>query len=165
MAKLVQKSGYIKSGKASGYMRYIATREGVEKLAGNGSVTKGQRELIQKLLTDFPDAVELFEYEDYCKTPTLGTASAFISMALDANLHEIDSESGYMQYIATRPRAQKRGIHFLFLSYFFLLTIRKPSYIRPLPSPDHYLPKIILMNCSAFPQLLQFRIIIELYCT
>ena len=55
MAKLVQKSGYIKSGKASGYMRYIATREGVEKLAGNGSVTKGQRELIQKLLTDFPD--------------------------------------------------------------------------------------------------------------
>ena len=97
-------------------MRYIATREGVEKLAGNSAVTKGQRELIQKLLHDFPDAVELFEYEDYCRTPTLGTASAFISMALDANLHEIDSESGYMQYIATRPRAQKRGIHGLFSS-------------------------------------------------
>ena len=116
MAKLVQKSGYIKSGKASGYMRYIATREGVEKLAGNGSVTEGQRELIQKLLTDFPDAVELFEYEDYCKTPTLGTASAFITMALDANLHGIDSESGYMQYIATRPRVQKYGSHGLFSS-------------------------------------------------
>ena len=97
-------------------MRYIATREGVERLAGNGAVTKGQRELIQKLLTDFPDAVELFEYEDYCKTPTLGTASAFISMALDANLHEIDPESGYMQYIATRPRVQKRGTHGLFSS-------------------------------------------------
>ena len=41
-------------------MRYIATREGVEKLAGNSAVTKGQRELIQKLLYDFPDAVELF---------------------------------------------------------------------------------------------------------
>ena len=104
MAKLVQKSGYIKSGKASGYMRYIATREGVEKLAGNSAVTKGQRELIQKLLHDFPDAVELFEYEDYCRTPTLGTASAFISMALDANLHEIDPESGYMQ----SPRAESR---------------------------------------------------------
>lgn len=116
MAKLVQKSGYIKSGKAGGYMRYIATREGVEKLAGNGAVTKGQRELIQKLLHDFPDAVELFEYEDYCRTPTLGTASAFISMALDANLHEIDPESGYMQYIATRPRVQKRGAHGLFSS-------------------------------------------------
>ena len=97
-------------------MRYIATREGVERLPGNGAVTKGQRELIQKLLTDFPDAVELFEYEDYCKTPTLGTASAFITMALDANLHEIDSESGYMQYIATRPRVQKHGSHGLFSS-------------------------------------------------
>lgn len=89
MAKLVQKSGYIKSGKAGGYMRYIATREGVEKLAGNSAVTKGQRELIQKLLHDFPDAVELFEYEDYCRTPTLGTASAFISMALDAKCFHI----------------------------------------------------------------------------
>ena len=116
MAKLVQKSGYIKSGKAGRYMKYIATREGVEKLAGNGSVTKGQRKLIQKLLHDFPDAEELFEYEDYRKTPTLGTASAFITMALDANLHEIDSESGYMQYIATRPRVQKRGAHGLFSS-------------------------------------------------
>lgn len=84
MAKLVQKSGYIQSDKAGGYMKYIATREGVEKLSGNGPVTKGQRELIQKLLHDFPDAAELFEYEDYCKTPTLGTASAFITMALDA---------------------------------------------------------------------------------
>ena len=116
MVNLVQKSGYIKSGKAGGYMRYIANREGVERLAGNGAVTKGQRELIQKLLTDFPDAVELLEYEDYCKTPTLGTASAFITMALDANLHEIDSESGYMQYIATRPRVQKHGSHGLFSS-------------------------------------------------
>ena len=97
-------------------MKYIATREGVEKLPGNGPVTQGQRELIQKLLRDFPDAEELFEYEDYRKTPTLGTASAFITMALDANLHEIDSESGYMQYIATRPRVQKCGSHGLFSS-------------------------------------------------
>ena len=116
MAKLVQKSGYIKSEKAGGYMKYIATREGVEKLTGNGPVTKGQQELIQKLLHDFPDAVELFEYEDYRKTPTLGTASAFITMALDANLHEINSESGYLSYIATRPRVERRGAHGLFNS-------------------------------------------------
>ena len=100
MAKLVQKSGYIQSYKAGGYMKYIATREGVEMLIGNGPATKGQRELIQKLLHDFPDAAELFEYEDYCKTPTLGTASAFITMALDTNLHEMNSESGYLSYIA-----------------------------------------------------------------
>lgn len=116
MAKLVQKSGYIQSDKAGGYMKYIATREGVEKLSGNGPVTKGQRELIQKLLHDFPDAAELFEYEDYCKTPTLGTASAFITMALDANLHEMNSESGYLSYIATRPRVERHGAHGLFSS-------------------------------------------------
>lgn len=114
MTKLVQKSGYIQASQAGGYMKYIATREGVEKLVGNGPATKGQRELIQQLLRDYPDAKELFEYEDYRKTPTLGTASAFITMALDANLHEIHSESGYMQYIATRPRVQRRGSHGLF---------------------------------------------------
>lgn len=97
-------------------MKYIATREGVEKLSGNGPVTKGQRELIQNLLRDFPDAVELFEYEDYSKTPTLGTASAFIMMTLDSNLHEINSESGYMKYIATRPHVQMQGTHGLFSS-------------------------------------------------
>ena len=136
MAKLVQKSGYIKSGKSSGYMRYIATREGVEKLVGNSAVTKGQRELIQKLLHDFPDAVELFEYEDYCRTPTLGTASAFISMALDTNLHEIDPESGYMQYIATRPRVQKRGTHGLFSS---ATAVDLASAISELEAHDHHL--------------------------
>ena len=42
MPKLVQKSGYIKGGKADGYMNYIATRENVEKLDGNGPVTENQ---------------------------------------------------------------------------------------------------------------------------
>ena len=34
MAKLIQKSGFIKPGKAGGYIGYIATRDGVEKLPG-----------------------------------------------------------------------------------------------------------------------------------
>ena len=116
MAKLVQKSGYIKSEKAGGYMKYTATREGAETLSGNRPVTNLPRELLPHLLHDFPDAAELFEYEDYCKTPTLGTASAFITMALDANLHEMNSESGYMSYIATRPRVERHGAHGLFSS-------------------------------------------------
>ena len=37
MSKLVQKSAYIKPGSASAYMKYIATREGVEKLQRNES--------------------------------------------------------------------------------------------------------------------------------
>lgn len=115
MAKLIQKSGYIKSGgSAAGYMKYIATRENVEKLRGNGPATKNQRRLIADLLRDFPDAKELFEYEDYLAAPTLGNASAFITMALDANAHAMQDTDGYMKYIATRPRVERQGEHGLF---------------------------------------------------
>ena len=34
MTGLIQKSGFIKPGKAAGYIRYIATRDGVEVLPG-----------------------------------------------------------------------------------------------------------------------------------
>ena len=57
MPKLVQKSSYLKADKAGGYMRYIATRERVETLSGNGPATKNQQALIQNLLKDFPDTI------------------------------------------------------------------------------------------------------------
>lgn len=115
MAKLIQKSGYIQSGgTAAGYMKYIATRENVEKLNGSGPATENQKKLIAELLRDFPDAKELFEYEDYTATPTFGNASAFITMALDANAHSMQATDGYMKYIATRPRAERQGEHGLF---------------------------------------------------
>ena len=62
MARLVQKSGYIKPGKAGGYLRYIATRERVEKLEGSSPATEKQKKLIAELLRDCPDAADLFEY-------------------------------------------------------------------------------------------------------
>jgi len=114
MSKLIQKSGYIKNGSAGGYMKYIATREGVERLHGNGPATVGQKKLIQQLLDDFPDTGELFEYEDYMSSPTFETASEFITMALDVNMHEPQPGDTYMKYIATRPRVQKQGEHGLF---------------------------------------------------
>lgn len=115
MAKLIQKSGYIRSGgTAAGYMKYIATRENVEKLNGNGPATENQKKLIAELLRDFQDAKELFEYEDYTATPNFGNASAFITMALDANAHSMQATDGYMKYIATRPRVERQGEHGLF---------------------------------------------------
>ena len=114
MARLIQKSGYIKNGKASGYMEYVATRDGVEIIQSTEPVTKKQEQFIARLLKDFPDAKELFEYSDYLQTPNRGTASAFIATALDTHLHEMESESGYMSYIAQRPRAEKHGGHGLF---------------------------------------------------
>ena len=114
MARLIQKSGYIQGGRAARYMEYIAKRDGVEVLQSTEPVTKKQMQFLTKLLKDFPDAKELFEYADYLQTPNRGTASAFIAAALDTHLHELESESGYMAYIANRPRAEKRGGHGLF---------------------------------------------------
>lgn len=114
MARLIQKSGYIKNDKATGYMAYVATRDGVEIIQSTEPVTKKQEQFIKRLLKDFPDAKELFEYSDYIQTPNRGTASAFIATALDTHLHEVESESGYMSYIAQRPRAEKHGGHGLF---------------------------------------------------
>lgn len=115
MAKLIQKTSYIKPGKsAGGYAKYIATREKVQKLSGRGPATAAQQQLIQQLLTDFPDSKELFEYEDYRLRPNLGTASAFITMALDCNVQNFQESDVYMKYIATRPSVEKKGDHGLF---------------------------------------------------
>ena len=114
MVRLIQKSGYIKAGSASGYMKYIATRERVEKLKGSAPVTKGQQQLIENLLRDFPDAKELPEYEDYSAVSTFGSASVLISAVLDANAHKFTDRDGYMKYIATRPRVERHGEHGLF---------------------------------------------------
>ncbi len=122
MARLVTKFGYLKenSGRSrGGYAKYIATREGVEKpdeTIRDCPVTQAQRQLIQKLLSDFPDAKDLLEYEDYQKLSTLGSASEFISQALEVYAGEAAGRSGYLEYIGTRPRVEKQGSHGLFTS-------------------------------------------------
>ena len=95
-------------------MKYIATREGVEVLTGKGPATEKQTEMVAKLLKDFPDMRDSFEYEDYKQAPTLHTASALISAALDSHMQNLQSENGYLKYIATRPGAEKHGAHGLF---------------------------------------------------
>ena len=95
-------------------MKYIATREGVEVLNGKGPATEKQKEMLTKLLKDFPDMRDSFEYEDYKQAPTLHTASALISAALDSHMQNLQSENGYLKYIATRPGAEKHGAHGLF---------------------------------------------------
>ena len=72
-------------------MEYISTREGVEVLTGKGPVTEKQQELILKLLKDFPDIHDSFEYEDYKQAPTLHNASALISAALDTHMQELQT--------------------------------------------------------------------------
>ena len=115
MARLILKSPYIKStGGASGYLRYIATRERVELIPDDRPPTQKQTQLIAKLVKDFPDAKELMEYEDYLSHPTKATASTLITLTLEANWDSIHESEQYMKYIATRPRAERIGTHGLF---------------------------------------------------
>ena len=118
MAKFGTKFGYLKAGSSrGGYTKYIATREGVEKLNDplrDLPVTPSQQEFIQKLLVDFPDSKDLLEYEDYKKSPTLGSASDFISQAIEFHIGELSGRSGYLKYMGMRPRVEKQGSHGLF---------------------------------------------------
>lgn len=117
MAKLILKSPYLKCGgkeKVSGYLRYIATRERVQRIADDRPATQKQEQLITKLLRDFPDAKELLEYETWEAAHTKRAASVFISTALECNWSAVSRSDVYMKYIATRPRAERLGTHGLF---------------------------------------------------
>ena len=120
MAKLVTKWRYLKpdaARHAQAYIRYIATREGVEKyVEENGArpAVQAQRVLVEKLLRDFPDARRSFEYEDYARRPTVRNASEFITRTLEEHLELFDARSNYVSYIAQRPRVQRSGAHGLF---------------------------------------------------
>lgn len=119
MPRIIFKCGYIKNKPehAKNLLIYMGTREGVEKLPlnrKNQSATQKQIERIEDILSRFPDSVRLFEYEDYQNKPTLENASEFITAAIDHNLDQISHQEVYVNYIATRPRAEKLGTHGLF---------------------------------------------------
>ena len=120
MAKLITKFKYLKPNarqSVGGYAKYIATREGVDKIDQSFKLSPSslkQQQLIEKILQDFPDSKEMLEYEDYVKEPTLGNASEFITRALDDNAYKVIQTKTYADYIATRPRVQRFGTHGLF---------------------------------------------------
>ena len=121
MPRLVTKFKYLKprtGGKSvGGYARYIATREGVERIDDSyrhATATKKQQALIEKILRDFPDTKQSHEYRDYQQERTVGNASEFISMAMEENLDAVANTKTYADYIATRPRAERFGSHGLF---------------------------------------------------
>ena len=98
-------------------MKYIATREGVEKCDESWKhqpATKEQQRLIKELIEDFPDAVQSFEYQDYVNAQTKSTASEFISRTIEDNVDLIGKKENYVGYIAMRPRVEKQGTHGLF---------------------------------------------------
>ena len=88
MPRLVTKFKYLKPNRkvsAGGYAKYIATRDGVDKIDDTqkfAPATTKQKNLIEKIIKDFPDCKEMFEYADYLEKLNMGTASDFISRVL-----------------------------------------------------------------------------------
>ena len=133
MAKLVTKFKYLKPGKKKkgGYARYIATREGVEKIDDsqkNEPATDKQQQFITKITVDYPEVKELLEYEDYTLKPTIENASELISRAMEQVADDILDSKTYADYIATRPRAQRFGAHGLFSDDGKPVNLRKVSH-------------------------------------
>lgn len=120
MARLVTKFKYLKPNRkvsAGGYAKYIATREGVEKIDDTkkfAPATTKQKNLIEKILKDFPDSKDMFEYVDHLEKQNVGSASDFISRVMEDYAYEISGRKAYADYIATRPRAERFGSHGLF---------------------------------------------------
>lgn len=123
MPRIIFRCPYIKGGSAESaahlenYVGYVATREGVERIDPGRAkypATRKQRDMVERLLREFPLSRGMFEYEDYLSTPTRGNASEFITRALEDNIDQIAKRENYLQYIAMRPRAQQMGPHGLF---------------------------------------------------
>lgn len=119
MPSIILKIPHIKaSSKAVGWVRYIATRDGVDKTINEnivvGKPTKKQIEYIDEILKLCPDVKNTFEYQDYIENPTIQNASAFISVAAESNFEITENRETYLKYIATRPRVEKKGSHGLF---------------------------------------------------
>jgi len=98
-------------------MNYIATREGVDKRTEewkNNAATDAQIDLIRHIVSAFPSSRNTLEYGYYFRSNTRGDASEFISSAIENN-PQLLIDSGYLQYMALRPRVDRgTGKHGLF---------------------------------------------------
>ena len=108
MARLILKSPYLKPGgkkSPGGYLKYIATREGVEMAEDTSRhlpATADQQKQIAKLLKQHKDCKDCHEYQDYLANPTRGNADAFISGIME--LHgDAPQRDVYLRYIDERP--------------------------------------------------------------
>ena len=120
MAKIIVSSKFIKtpSNKNIGKLvRYIGTREGVEKVAkgkDNSKATKSQQDLILKAIETAPESWDYPELKDYFDNPTKANATEFLDAFYECNAEKIDGVKKLMNYYAERPTVEKLGAHGLF---------------------------------------------------
>ena len=108
MARLILKSPYLKPGGSKspgGYLKYIATREGVamaEDTSRHLPATAEQQKQIKALVKKHPQSKESHEYEDYLANPTRGNADAFLWNICE-EYQDGPKRDVYLKYIDERP--------------------------------------------------------------
>lgn len=81
MPKIIFTSRYLRDAppaKLENYVRYIGTREGVEKVEGSRQklpATEQQKNKIGQIIRDIPAAKEMLEYTDFLLQPTMENVS------------------------------------------------------------------------------------------
>ena len=120
MPRINMKSPYIKPNSKThigNYISYIATRDGVEMADSTQKfmeATSVQKKIINKLLIDYPDSKDLYEYQDYLDKPNRGNADELILRIAEAHAELFGDREKYISYIAQRPRVEKISSHGLF---------------------------------------------------
>ena len=105
-----------KKGGAGGLLKYMGTREGVEKLPlsqANAPATKRQRDLIKTVIKKLPATMQYPEYQEYIKRITKGSANDFLNAVLKQE-DEAENIRKLVTYMAERPGVAKLGKHGLF---------------------------------------------------
>ena len=105
-----------KKGGAGGLLKYIGTREGVEKLPlsqTKAPATKQQKSLIESVIKRIPDTTQYPEYQEFLKAETKGTANKFLNAVLKQE-EAAERIGKLVSYMAERPGVVKLGKHGLF---------------------------------------------------
>ena len=105
-----------KKGGAGGLLKYMGTREGVEKLPlsqANSPATKRQQSLVETVIKRIPASVQYPEYRAFLKAGTKGAANEFLNSVLN-QAEEAEKISKLVSYMAERPGVVKLGKHGLF---------------------------------------------------
>lgn len=120
MPKIIFTSRFIKnpaSSNAGKLIKYMGTREGVEKLPNgidNSPATKKQNDLICTVLKTVPEAWDYPEMKSYLENKTKANATEFLDEFFERNADRIDDVKKLVNYYAERPGVEKLGKHGLF---------------------------------------------------
>ena len=122
MPKIIVTSTFRKGGKggknggAGGLLKYMGTREGVEKLPlgkENKPATKQQQRLIASAVSRIPGTAEYPEYREYLDSETRASATNFPNAVIQRE-EQAEDIGKLVTYMAERPGVVKLGKHGLF---------------------------------------------------